>query len=131
MDAERGRMRGTFEWRRRCRFPPVTSSTNSKQTLKSTISPLVFPSDGEQWLNTAPGPPTQATTEEEKQNYSISKRHFGTCVVSVCVFMCTVTLQGHTRNTVCGSSEKSPGLKCCPLSRKRGGGDPARSESLR
>lgn len=100
-------------------LPPLTSSTNSKQTFKSTISLLVFPSDGA--AEHSSQSPAHATTEQEKQKNSISKRHIGTCVVCECmcvgVCMCAVTLQGHTRNTVSGSSEVSP---VSPVEQRRG-----------
>lgn len=101
-------------------LPPLTSSRNSKQTLKSTISLLVFPSDGEQWLNTQFPIPRSCHHRGRKTTTkkSISKRHIGTCVCvfmcvcrCVCMCMCGITLQGHTRNTVSGSSEVSPGVK--------------------
>lgn len=119
--------------------PPLASSRNSKQTIKSTISLLVFPSDGEQWLNTVPNPPVmppqrKKNKKQKKKNQSAKGTLAPVLCVHVCgcvgVCMCAVTLQGHTRNTVSGSSEVSPGATCHPLSRK-GGGDPTRSESLR
>lgn len=106
--------------------PLASSRIISKQTLKSMISLLVFPSDGEQWLNTVPNP-RSSHHRGRKTQLKISKRHIGTCV-GMC--MCAVILQGHTCNTVSGSSEVSPGLKCHPLS-KTWGSDPTWSESLR
>ncbi len=60
---------------------PLTSSRNSKQTLKSTISLLVFPSDGEQWLNTVPNP--RVKPPQRKKNKIQSAK--GTLAPVLCV----------------------------------------------
>ena len=64
-------------------LPPWTSSRNSKQTLKSTISLLVFPSDGA--AEHSSQSPAHATTEEEEQKIQSAK---GTLAPVLCINVC-------------------------------------------
>lgn len=128
----KGRTRGMFEWQRHCCFPPLTSSRNSKQTLKSTISPLVFPSDGEQWLNAVPGPPIRPPQRKKNKTIQSAKGTLAP-VLWVCLFVCAC-VPSHCRATLVilyvGAARYPQGWSVARRAEK-GGGDPVRSESLR